>query len=629
MKAINIFLFLVIVLFTTNYTFSQNNDLKKSDKIETISGKKYYIHTVQKKQTVYSICKLYDITEKDLAADNPILFDGLKEGQELKIPVITASPKSKDYIYHTVEAHQTAYSIAHKYSITVDDLFLLNPEAKNGLKIGQELKIKKKTAIPNNTQVTEVKTKPVVVTNVNPKPVVKTPTDSIRYIKHKVKKKETLYSISKQYSITADDILNANPTVKADGLKKGTIINIPVKVEKIEEELAWEGNDTSIADTSLSDTSDCTLSPVFESERVIKIGLLLPFDLDIKTLNLEIAKQEKSPTAIRPNTKPFFEFYQGLLLSLKQFKKDGFSFELYVYDTKKSPYTAKVIITKPEIKQLDFIIGPIYKNVFDTVVKYIPAGIPIINPLIDVSASLSKSNTIIQNRTSKAVLYQNIVKYVSKFNTANLIIIHNGKKNELELIEKYKEILISSIDSTKDSITIKSINFNDGKRKAIEAAIVKGRPNIVLIPSSDQGFITNVITNLHVAAVKDSVILIGMEKWLKYNIEVKYYHSLNLTVFRNRYIDYDNDKVIKFQKEFINEYVGAPSIYSFVGYDTFKCYTNAFTSLTDNISNCLDKYSENGLSQKFSFEKTDNHFVNKGLFIVQYKKDLTIEFIKE
>ena len=632
MKTIKISLIFVIIFLISSSTFSQTDNLTKSDKIETIAGKKYYIHRVQKKQTVYSICRLYSVSEKELASSNPELFDGLKEGQELKIPVSVDTPKSKDYIYHTVEAKQTAYFIAHKYGISVDELFLLNPEAKNGLKIGEELKIKKKTSVPVNVKIVDNKavTTTATATVVNQaKDVNKIKTDSIKYIKHKVKKKETLYSISKMYNISSDEILSANPSVKANGLRKGEIINIPIKEEKIEEELAWEGNDTIVSDTLISDSVDCELSPVFDNQRVIKIGLLLPFDLDIKTLNLELSKQETSPTVIRPNTKPFFEFYQGLLLSLKQFKKDGYSFDLYVYDTKKSVYTAKSIITKPEIKQLDFIIGPIYQNVFDTVVKYMPAGIPIINPLIDVSSSQSQKNTIMQNRFSKEVLYNEIVNHLTEYHNVNYIIIHNGKGSELKTIEKYKDVLLSSIDSLTDTITIKTVNFNDGKRKAIEGAISKGRTNIVIIPSLEQGFVTNVITNLHVAAVEDSVILIGMEEWLKYNIEVKYYHSLYLAVFKNRYVDYKNDRVLKFQKEFMNEYGGVPSIYSFVGYDTFKYYTNAFTSLTDDISNCLDKYKEVGLSQKYSFEKKDNHFINNGLFVVQYNKDLTIELLKK
>lgn len=58
-------------------------------------------------------------------------------------------------------------------------------------------------------------------------------TDKVRkdgkvYYAHVVKEKQTLYSISKAYEVTVDDIYAANPELKETGLQKNTIILIPV-----------------------------------------------------------------------------------------------------------------------------------------------------------------------------------------------------------------------------------------------------------------------------------------------------------------------------------------------------------------------------------------------------------------
>ena len=630
MKTFRLLFILAITFLVIAPSFSQTNGLKKSEKTEVIDGQKYYIHTVEKGQTAYSICKLYGISQKDLAASNPNIFDGLKLNQELKIPFKTEVSKSIDYIYHTVVKNETAYSIAKSNGITVDVLFQLNPEAKNGLQIGQELKIKKKQDEEKSKDVAENVTAvaPPVVPVVNK--VEEKVDEGNRYLKHKVKKKETLYSISKIYDITTDDILEANPSIKEDGLKKGQIINIPTK--EFLKEITWVKDSSEnivIADSIIVDTVNCDMTIVYDKNKVIKIGLLLPFELDIKTLNLEIEKQDNSPVPVRARTKYFFEFYQGILFALKELKSDGYSVDLYAYNTKKSPYTAKSIITKPEIKQLDFIIGPIYKNVFDTVVKYIPSGIPIINPLMDVSESNNFDKTVIQNKSSRDVLYNEIVNYVSGFNDVNYVVVHSGTEKQIELISKYRLKLENNKQEGLDSILFHSIDFSTGKIDLIKNALVKEKTNIIIIPSDDQGFVTNAITKLHVASVEDSVILIGLEEWLKFNVEIKYYHSLNLTVFKNRHINYDDSKVLEFQKKFMDEFKGVPSAFSFVGYDSFIYYVNAYTKLTDNMSSCIDKYKYTGLSQIFEFEKNGYAFVNKGLFITQYKKDLTIELLKK
>src|ERR1035437_6786311 len=60
--------------------------IKKSEKIETIDGKKFYIHPVEKGQTLYSIAKTYSTTVDIILSNNQEAIDGLKAGNKLKIP---------------------------------------------------------------------------------------------------------------------------------------------------------------------------------------------------------------------------------------------------------------------------------------------------------------------------------------------------------------------------------------------------------------------------------------------------------------------------------------------------------------------------------------------------------------
>ena len=52
--------------------------------------------------------------------------------------------------------------------------------------------------------------------------------DGKLYYSHVVLEKQTLYSISKAYGVSMDDIYEANPSLKETGLKKNAIILIPV-----------------------------------------------------------------------------------------------------------------------------------------------------------------------------------------------------------------------------------------------------------------------------------------------------------------------------------------------------------------------------------------------------------------
>lgn len=55
--------------------------------------------------------------------------------------------------------------------------------------------------------------------------------DGKAFYSHIVLEKQTLYSISKAYNVSIEDIYKYNPSVKENGLKKNDIINIPVQEE--------------------------------------------------------------------------------------------------------------------------------------------------------------------------------------------------------------------------------------------------------------------------------------------------------------------------------------------------------------------------------------------------------------
>ena len=141
------FSILVLLMLIVTPTFAQKGEVKKSTKIETVDGKKYYLHTVEKGQTLYAIAKAYNLNVNDILLENPDALNGIKPGQKLKIhfekPVAVVKPVVADTatFIHKVEPGQTLYSISKQYGITEDAIVKLNPTAKNGLKLGQELRI--------------------------------------------------------------------------------------------------------------------------------------------------------------------------------------------------------------------------------------------------------------------------------------------------------------------------------------------------------------------------------------------------------------------------------------------------------------------------------------------------------
>jgi LysM repeat protein len=76
-------LFLFIV-FIPSFLFSQ---IEKSTETEIYNGKTYYIHEVQQGHTVYSIAKAYGVTTDAVFEVNAFARDGIQIGQLLRIPI--------------------------------------------------------------------------------------------------------------------------------------------------------------------------------------------------------------------------------------------------------------------------------------------------------------------------------------------------------------------------------------------------------------------------------------------------------------------------------------------------------------------------------------------------------------
>ena len=144
MKILRLLYILAFVCLCSIGFVGNAQELVKSNNQTTINGKKYYLHTVEKGQTLYSLSKLYNVALTDIVAENPELNDGLKKGMVLKIPVVvnggaTSALGGK----HKVVAGETFYSIAKQFNLTVDQLKALNPQNADGLKVNDELVVVK------------------------------------------------------------------------------------------------------------------------------------------------------------------------------------------------------------------------------------------------------------------------------------------------------------------------------------------------------------------------------------------------------------------------------------------------------------------------------------------------------
>ncbi|MDR0754221.1 MAG: LysM peptidoglycan-binding domain-containing protein [Prevotellaceae bacterium] len=159
------YIFAIILLLLVFPVFAQIEIKKSTEKIR-IGDEIYYVHHVKYGETLYSLCKVYNVTQEELIAANPQLAQGLKAEQRIKIPDRTESktetpktdvaaqqengqktetPKTdtNSAIKHKVKSGDKLAEIAKKYNCTVEDILKYNPflDRNSKLRKGQYLTV--------------------------------------------------------------------------------------------------------------------------------------------------------------------------------------------------------------------------------------------------------------------------------------------------------------------------------------------------------------------------------------------------------------------------------------------------------------------------------------------------------
>jgi LysM repeat protein len=200
----------IVLLFLTVGLAKVSATPIDSLRLETINGKQFIIHQVDPKETLYSISRRYKVTVAVLVENNPKSDGGLSVGQELKIPFSGKVKPEKESLTHKVVAKETLFSIAKQYGVSVDDLKKWNNLKDNSLDIGAELVVKRPAKTPDPVKFAD--------------PVKVTETKSLKGT-HTVVAKETLFSISKMYGATLQQLRTWN-NLASDEVKPGQILYV-------------------------------------------------------------------------------------------------------------------------------------------------------------------------------------------------------------------------------------------------------------------------------------------------------------------------------------------------------------------------------------------------------------------
>ena len=551
---------------------------------------RFIVHKVKKKETLYSLSKMYNISIETIKEYNPLINKiGLKRKMKLQIPffknkeVIDDKPELVNYKTHLVKPKETKWRLAYEYGLKISDLEKINPEIVGGLKVGQQ-----------------------ILLPLGKDSVIHDFENEMYY--YKVKSNENLSVISQKIGISIDSLITYNPRLTNIQPEEESILKIPYQFKgnfDVKNGLLYER-------ISLKDS--------FFSNNYLQLVCFLPFKIkeiefdSVEKTNIKLSKRNLHTIST--------DFYFGMEMAKEFCDSLGIKTKINVIDTQNDLSVINEKISSVKWKGINAIIGPLIPKNFDFFSKNIQiSDIPIISPLstkeIDGDKNLFQS--VGRLRRLRKVMMNYIKNEIDS--TQNIVIITDSIN--FKIAEEFKKIFSKAhfVESEKSGFVIPEL---------IDSLLVDSLKNQVIFESQNLGLAANVTTLLNSQVGKDrDVQLYSSLRTTIYdnvNISRKHLGNIKFTYLNDNFPRETNERK-KFKEKFLKKYGDYPSKES---YRAFDVTIDVILRLAYQNKIYSDKIEEtNYIENKFKYlPDKGGGFSNFGFYILQ-NRDYDIIEIKK
>ena len=609
-----------------------------------LEGTVYYVHVVKPGETLYAISKAYNISQKEIAVENPGVISGLQIGQSLKIPV---EPKLAHEIdtsehpepgdtgrYHTVQPGETLYGIGRLYNLDEEQIRRANPGVTaDQLRPGQLLKI------PEAVNATEEP-------NFNEE----------GFVYHRVKRRETLYSIAGYYNVSVDEIRAVNPELGWGGPKTGQVIKIPARqvTDQPQADNAYIGE----SDSLLFERDTVEDDYVFEGyetgnvnrRRAYRVAFFIPFDfqemepLDSLTKDVESVtrrnriierymREQRIPQSVQ-----FLEFFQGTLMAIDSMRQDGMKLDVHYYDTRRSTDRTRSILMDDELDNYDLFIGPFYTYNLEIVADFARRHrIPLVTPFYNDLDMVRNNPYLFQLNPSLESGYREAAKLVASKHMYNIVYVRQEDSLDVEKHEYFKQLIFDGFDDyhPAEPVVFKEVILKLDHIEDIIQSLSTEKKNLVVIPTADEALASTVVSSLYYNLDNYDIEVLGTPYWSEFStIDFTYFHKLRLMFYSSFWVDYNDPKIEQFMTRFRNNFYSEPTTtskagmnYGIIGYDMTFYFLNALRTYGPRFILELDDYQPRMVQGPFTFERLSRRggFENTHIDFYRFNPDMSIQ----
>ena len=554
-------------------------DVKPADPVTLIKqhdDTKFIYHIIKPGETIYSLSKLYGVSEYDIVTGNQgIDITKISVGAEIAIPKRDFmsnqqqfDDKENKYSYHKVLMGESLSSIAKQYGLTLRQLKRENRDLKFP-QVGDFVRI------PGAKKIEIQEIEQIKTDTVTPVP---------------------------------------------DAL--------PLKIERLSGYLPVNDLKGSL--------NVAVLLPFYLPENSRRVDI----DSSTLVKGKKIYKLNKvADDWIYPGSIDFLEMYEGILLASDTLRSLGLNINLQIYDIKSDTVEVTNLIRSGKLTNMDVIIGPVYSRNLTLVSEFARTlGIPVISPVpLMNNSALIKNPTLFMASSSLEIAQKALAKKIAEYYNNNIIFVHADTLGTDEDVKRFKNLIFTELGYKLpyEDIKFKEFTFysrsmfNNDSINRLSMALSEQSNNIVVIASEDAPVISEVIDNVSGLSRRYNLKLFGYPVIRELDrLDQKELFDMDVLVYSPYWIDYSKKNVKQFNSNFNKKFHTQPleKSYAWQGYDLTYYFLSGLAMHGKKFLSHPEMHYPDLLQSDYDFERKDegDGFENQKLFMVRYTKDFQV-----
>ena len=442
------------------------------------------------------------------------------------------------------------------------------------------------------------------------------------YTEHTVEAGQTLYSISKKYNLTVDQLVSDNPGSDA-GLRVGQKLRIPSAVAPKPSKGTYvvKAGDTFFGisrsygitvdelkalnngmpaglipgdsivvpgeKVTVAKTADAVVS---QTDDIYDIVVMLPFYTTSKDslLSRDIRLREAA-----------IHMYRGILAATDSLEAAGFRARVRVIDVLDNKSAIHAILRKKEMNGVDLVIGPLFKDVVPEVAAWCAAnGAHLVVPVQQPNRVLLNAPAMSKAVSGSVTQWMSIARYAQKnFAKENVVLVDSKILDDRKLVESFKE---EWFKLTRDSLR-KVVVCDDLSNLKLAQLLPTGKC-LVAVPTGDKKVIAAVFKAL---GTRSDVDVIGTESWDDMEaIGTEMRNKFHVTFPKEKFADANNEAVARWQENYRKKFKSEPIDFSYTGYDVALYFGSALMQYGPGFTEHWKSIKANTVAGNYDFFRT-------------------------